>query len=596
MCGIVGFATSRADVGNHLRNTYMEQGLYIDALRGKHATGVFYGDTNSRIWFAKDAVNASQFLAQSKFSSIIDDMRAKVHFAVGHNRYATMGEHTVEDAHPFSEKSITLVHNGTLRNWRKLPSPSQGTSDSAHVAALFAEDDPGAITSLESLEGDFAFVWYDHRSRSLYFANNGRRPMSYIKGGEHLFFASEGQMITLLLSRTMAGNPVHEPKDFSPFVQYQLPCGKIDWVETEFEDKWAKQYADYGTWQGNTNHDYTTDDWRMTTNHHWQNQVEENRMQAQREVDEEGQKREPLLTFPSETDDSRTARVIRTNTLMREWDMDLRVGDDVSVSVDTHRTYETELNKQRVRPIGQVDGFYYSTVAGKETAFWATVHQVCISDLSSGKVDTVNAQLATAFVDTDGDMHMICLYKDVGMYRLNDTTTILKGTFLEKFFENQRHYYTADDTPRFTWVDSNTTLTAREVDYLLEDRICQIKQCSTPASMVPRHEIVFVDDREFVCRDCNSYGAVSGSAGEFREVTDENVTEVNFTPVDFEDDDAPWDDEAVKNKTTGTVDLIKRDDGVWVLSRAQHIYIDGAGNWVDQRSGAVIKTAEEASK
>jgi hypothetical protein len=525
---------------------------------------MFYVDDANKAWYAKDSVDARLFLAQSQFSGLVDDMRYKVHACVAHNRYATVGDHTYEEAHPYVAGPITLVHNGTLRGYTALPLHPTASTDSARAAMAFSEDVPGGIKTLESLSGDFAFVWHDARNNSLHFATNGRRPLSYVRGKEHLCFASEGPMITMLLHRTMHNNPYDKWEDFEPFKLYTLPMGKLDWTVEDFEDSWKGS----GYYHHNSGYEWEEDAW-------------DNDRKAWGRIDvtpiadkrTEPQKPKQVEAFPNESKKSQRKRVSRTNRLMQDWGLDLRVGERFTVNMESVRQYDTNHNKARPDSRGAVEGFYYLRDGTAEFAYCAEIHQVLLDDIDPDYVDTVHAQLAAAYVDDQGDLNLVGLYQEVGSYRHQVQESMPEEVwpkFLRKFFENQRWWYNTSDRPTYKWFHDEVSISARELDMLLEGKVCNMDQCQMPARMVPRDEIVFVAPQTFVCKDCTAHTCH----------VDPDTNDIVPGPLDMEEKNGLW------------VPVASVKHGIPVTEK-RRCTIDKDGNMVDKISGEILRQAKK---
>lgn len=116
---------------------------------------------------------------------------------IGHNRYATMGAKTKENAHPFTHGDITGVHNGTLdKTWLyKLDGSDKFEVDSE--AIFYSLNKNGLAKTISSLVGAWALVWWDNKDESLHFIRNNRRPLYYAwnKAGDALYWASEEWML-----------------------------------------------------------------------------------------------------------------------------------------------------------------------------------------------------------------------------------------------------------------------------------------------------------------------------------------------------------------------------------------------------------------
>lgn len=198
MCGLIGiFGTSLTnDCGK-----FMEQGLVVDSLRGMDSTGIIQVEEKGDTWWYKDAVTGTEFINDK----VAHDMLAAPHKSIaylGHNRAATIGKTTRDNAHPFCEGDIVLTHNGTLRYWRGLPGAGKFSVDSNLVAHLI--DKEGAEKAISMLEGAFALVWYNTKEETINFCRNSERPLYFARidsPSGRWAYASEKLMLEWLLAR-----------------------------------------------------------------------------------------------------------------------------------------------------------------------------------------------------------------------------------------------------------------------------------------------------------------------------------------------------------------------------------------------------------
>lgn len=197
MCGLVGVAGNLFTADTN----FFEQALFADQLRGHHSTGVFEVDSKSGdlTWYKK-AVNASDFLQMHVANSLIT---TGAMLLAGHNRWATVGAHTDDNAHPFIHGDIALMHNGTLKSRRGL-ARKHFTVDSEHIAYTISqcEEEEDIVKVLEELDGAFALVWYNYKMGKLYMARNSERSLyvAYNKVG-NIYWASEQKMLEWICSR-----------------------------------------------------------------------------------------------------------------------------------------------------------------------------------------------------------------------------------------------------------------------------------------------------------------------------------------------------------------------------------------------------------
>lgn len=205
MCGIVGFITEEKFLGRQSRESYLEQALIVDTIRGPHSTGVLtVTREKNEAGYLKVAANGCDFVERQDYKDLtkkIENYRAMI----GHNRFATMGSVNSKNAHPFMADNITLVHNGTLNDPYSLPTGLHELDtievDSEALCynlALHSVEDV-----IKSIDGAFALVWHDKKDGSINIIRNSQRPlhMAMCTSQKTLLIASEADMLRLLVKR-----------------------------------------------------------------------------------------------------------------------------------------------------------------------------------------------------------------------------------------------------------------------------------------------------------------------------------------------------------------------------------------------------------
>lgn len=193
MCGIVGIIAKH---GNGFFNKHADiftWMLQFDSIRGEDSTGLFGVTKGNTVDVLKGDADGYLFTHSKDYQDMEKKIYQKYHIVVGHNRKATAGAITPENAHPFQEGRIVVVHNGVVRNFDKLTKDIKNADevevDSHALAHLLAKQD--AKGALEQINGAFALVWYDTESRTLSLARNDERPLGLIEYEDIWIISSE---------------------------------------------------------------------------------------------------------------------------------------------------------------------------------------------------------------------------------------------------------------------------------------------------------------------------------------------------------------------------------------------------------------------
>lgn len=242
MCGLTGFLSLNAHKVNN--GTYQEkknfakQSLYMSALRGIDSTGIATcGMTAGKSDVVyKRALQSPDFLQLNTTERILTDIDYATVF-LGHTRSKTTGPVGDDEAHPFRYEHITMIHNGSVTNWRGIGADGCSIqTDSAHIAYAMAKH--GAQPTLEKLIGAFCIVWYDELEDTFNIARNKERPLYFaeVPDWDGVVFGSEVGMLGHILDRNhikMKGQFWY-PKEYQILTWNAKPGSKLEYKSVPF--------------------------------------------------------------------------------------------------------------------------------------------------------------------------------------------------------------------------------------------------------------------------------------------------------------------------------------------------------------------------
>ena len=176
--------------------------LVVDSIRGMHSTGVafvsrFNIDQNKVLKCVGPATN---LVLTKEYEETIKKSSMCI---IGHNRYATKGEITVDNAHPFQFEHVVGAHNGTIdyQAWKHLHENEKYGTDSQAIYSHLNEYN--LRETVNNLQGAWALTWFDHRDHTLNFLRNSKRPLHYAYSEDHttIIWASEHLMLEFIMVR-----------------------------------------------------------------------------------------------------------------------------------------------------------------------------------------------------------------------------------------------------------------------------------------------------------------------------------------------------------------------------------------------------------
>lgn len=218
MCGIVGIVT-RKNNGFYQQDLEVFQGMLVnDSQRGEDSTGVAVVENTGNVQIVKIASHPFHLFELDSWSKFRSDAFARGRILIGHNRKATQGEINSQNAHPFHEGDIVMVHNGTLYKSYYEGLKTGKAVDSHALTVAFNEK--GAENVIPEIQGAFALVWYNLRTGMLHLCRNDARPLSILRTKDTIAFASEAWMPYGQFLRR--GEKVEESYQLEPGMLYTI--------------------------------------------------------------------------------------------------------------------------------------------------------------------------------------------------------------------------------------------------------------------------------------------------------------------------------------------------------------------------------------
>ncbi len=198
MCGLNGL------FGNisYTDKKVFQELLVMSAFRGPHSTGMAFTGAKEDPGFVKMEADPFTFLGDKDVQSVLGKWH-NFDAVLGHNRYATRGKVSSDNAHPFMHGHITLTHNGHIDNAMSLYKGYKGFDvDSEHLAYAMSQ------TPIEQLakdvKGAFCLAWWDNEKKSFNLLRNEDRPINIVKAKNRnvWYYASEADMLKYALKRS----------------------------------------------------------------------------------------------------------------------------------------------------------------------------------------------------------------------------------------------------------------------------------------------------------------------------------------------------------------------------------------------------------
>ncbi len=203
MCGIIGIISDHDVAGR------IVDGLRRLEYRGYDSAGVatlFDGHSIDRRRAKGKLVNLVNELDRSPLPGFV---------GIGHTRWATHGEPTVENAHPHASEKVAVVHNGIIENFRELRerlaakghvfNTETDTETIVHLITDFIDQGKSrrdaAKAALSELEGAFALAIIFEGNNQLMIGARRGSPLVLGYGENEMYLGSDAIALSHLTDR-----------------------------------------------------------------------------------------------------------------------------------------------------------------------------------------------------------------------------------------------------------------------------------------------------------------------------------------------------------------------------------------------------------
>jgi predicted glutamine amidotransferase len=278
MCGIAGYAkTPYGQTKSQLKTLRkISKSLLSDiAERGRDSTGVAMLTRDGEPIVFKTLTGADRLVSSSEYSKIVNEHRADTTICMMHTRFATEGDVTVANAHPFVVGNTIGTHNGIIYNYKDLHK-SNGEMYEVDSKYLFhfVNEREKLQDALDEIYGDYAIAWIKESKTELNLLHEGGRDLAlaYWREARVLIYASTKKYLEKALKKYRVDAVVHEAKndihyayDVDKFSTQSSHSEKSKINSNILSSKYALEsnnYGRYGTnYGGYQLHDYDYSDY-----------------------------------------------------------------------------------------------------------------------------------------------------------------------------------------------------------------------------------------------------------------------------------------------------------------------------------------------
>ena len=195
MCGLFGFAKRegwQSEAQLDRIEDVVSNLTWESVVRGNHSTGFAIASKSDKMVY-KTLKASDQLVCSSDWYKVLDKVDVDTTVFMGHVRFATTGDVTKKNAHPFVKGSVIGAHNGIIDNHQSISSEigKKVDVDSEVIFGLLNKKEKYQDV-FDLLQGDFALTWIDDDYRTVNLMHEDGRPLhvAYWKKARCLFWAS----------------------------------------------------------------------------------------------------------------------------------------------------------------------------------------------------------------------------------------------------------------------------------------------------------------------------------------------------------------------------------------------------------------------